>query len=231
MADKAQRPILKGLVMAATVIVALALLLAAALRWRENGWGALVWLAAFVATFAIRTPHAKRNRANIVVDARKGLDEILLLTAMFLAMMVLPLLHLAVGGFGFADYSLPDWATAIGALAQPAYLWLFWRSHADLGRNWSPGLEVRDGHQLVAKGIYARIRHPMYAAIWISALAQPLLIHNWIAGFLVVPAFAVMWFLRVPNEEALMRGRFGDAWDEYCTRTGRLFPKRGALNR
>lgn len=78
----------------------------------------------------------------------------------------------------------------------------------------------------MTNGVYGRIRHPMYAAIWISTLAQPLLIHNWIAGFLVIPAFAAMWFLRVPNEEAMMRARFGDAWDAYCVRAGRLFPKR-----
>ena len=100
------------------------------------------------------------------------------------------------------------------------------RSHADLGRNWSPGLEVRDAHELVTTGIYDRIRHPMYAAIWISALTQPLLIHNWIAGFLVIPAFAAMWFIRVPNEEAMMRARFGEAWDAYCARAGRLLPRR-----
>jgi len=31
--------------------------------------------------------------------------------------------------------------------------------------------------------------------------------------------------LRVPREEALMRQTFGDAYDEYCRRTGRLLPK------
>jgi protein-S-isoprenylcysteine O-methyltransferase Ste14 len=65
----------------------------------------------------------------------------------------------------------------------------------------------------------------MYAAIWLAVLTQPLLIHNWIAGALVVPAFAVMWFLRVPREEALMRQTFGKAYDDYCVRTGRLLPR------
>lgn len=222
------RSMLTSLPAIVTMLVALALLVLAVLRWRDNGWGVLVWLAAFIAMSAIRTPHSIRNRANVVVEARKDATEILLLTAMFAAMMVLPLIHLATGLFAFADYALPDWATAIGAIAQIPFLWLFWRSHADLGRNWSPGLEVHDAHKLVTNGVYARIRHPMYAAIWISALAQPLLIHNWIAGFLVVPAFAAMWFIRVPNEEALMRQRFGTAWDAYCIRAGRLLPKRAS---
>jgi protein-S-isoprenylcysteine O-methyltransferase Ste14 len=56
-------------------------------------------------------------------------------------------------------------------------------------------------------------------------LTQPLLIHNWVAGVLVIPAFAAMWRLRVPREEAMMRQAFGAAYDEYCRRTGRLLPK------
>lgn len=221
----ARQPMIRSFPMVATLVLAVGLFVLAALRWRENGWGSLVWLTVFVAMIAIRTPHSLRNRANVIVEARKDATETLLLVAMFAAMMVLPLFHLATGAFAFADYSLPAWAVWTGVIAQLPSVWLFWHSHADLGRNWSPGLEVRDEHALVTYGIYARIRHPMYAAIWISALAQPLLIPNWIAGPLVVPAFAAMWFLRVPKEEAMMRQTFGAAYGEYCARTGRLFPR------
>ncbi|WP_205027995.1 protein-S-isoprenylcysteine O-methyltransferase [Oleisolibacter albus] len=201
------------------------LLTAALLRWQANGWGALVWLAAFLVMVLIRTPHSVRNRANIIVQSRRDSQETALLAGMFLTMMVLPLVHLSTGLFLFADYRLPGWITLIGAVLQIPFLWLFWRSHADLGRNWSPGLEVHLHHRLVTEGVYARIRHPMYAAIWISALTQPLLIQNWIAGSLVIPAFAAMWYLRVPREEALMRARFGAAYDAYADRSGRLWPK------
>lgn len=223
--ENSRRSMTTSLSAIATMIGAAVLLVLAVLRWRENGWGALVWLAAFIAMCAVRLPHSVRNKANVVVEARKDQLEILLLVGMFLTMMVLPSLQLASGAFAFADYRLPDWATWIGALVQLPFLWLFWRSHDDLGRNWSPALELREDHGLVTKGVYARVRHPMYAAIWISALTQPLLIHNWIAGFLVIPAFAAMWFLRVPNEEAMMRRRFGAAYEEYCGRAGRLFPR------
>lgn len=229
MAGESERSMVRGLPAMATGVAALALLILALLRWRDNGWGALVWLAAFVAMTAIRLPHSLRNRANNVVDARKDATEQLLLTAMFLAMMLLPLLYLATPFLSFANYRLPQGLTALGAALQLPGLWLFWRSHADLGRNWSPGLEVREGHGLVTGGIYGRIRHPMYAAIWISALAQPLLIHNWIAGALVVPAFAAMWFLRTPREEAMMHQQFGKEWEAYCERTGRLWPRTGAI--
>ena len=215
----------KSVTMSVTLLLFVGLLVLVALRWSKIEWGALVWFASFVAMMLIRMPYAAKSRGNAVTVARKGLDERILLVAMFGSEGVLPLLQLATGIFDFANYPLADTITAIGVLLQLPFLVLFWLSHADLGRNWSPGLEVRESHELVTNGIYARIRHPMYAAIWISALAQPLLIHNWIAGFLVVPSFAAMWLIRVPREEAMMRETFGTAYDAYCRQTGRLFPR------
>jgi protein-S-isoprenylcysteine O-methyltransferase Ste14 len=224
-----RRSMMASLPVAVTTLVGVALLVAASamLCRRGVGWGAFVWLAGSVALVAIRTPHMARNRTNRIVVRRRDGSEFWLFTGMFLAILVLPLVHLMTGLFAFADYVLPDWATAAGAALQIPVLWLFRRSHADLGRNWSPGLEVREGHGLVTRGVYARIRHPMYAALWLSALAQPLLIHNWIAGFLAIPAFAAMWAVRVPHEEAMMRERFGDAYDAYAARTGRVIPRIG----
>nr|WP_271300895.1 isoprenylcysteine carboxylmethyltransferase family protein [Sphingomonas sp. CV7422] len=95
------------------------------------------------------------------------------------------------------------------------------------GRNWSPGLELREGHRLVTGGVYALWRHPMYVSIWLAAFCQPLLVHNLIAGLLVVPAFAAMWWLRVPQEEAMMRHQFGEHYARYCVWVGRLWPRLG----
>lgn len=187
--------------------------------------GELFWLAGMIAMVGIRMPHHSRNQANAVEADAHDLGEKLLLTGMWLASMILPLVAIATPWLDFATYALPSAATPIGAILLVPYLWLFWRSHADLGRNWSPGLEVRAEHELVTNGIYAHIRNPMYAAIWLGAFAQALLVQNWIGGFLVVPAFLAMWVIRVPREEAMMRARFGAAWDAYVARTGRLLPR------
>jgi protein-S-isoprenylcysteine O-methyltransferase Ste14 len=53
-----------------------------------------------------------------------------------------------------------------------AALLLSYRSHADLGQNWSVTLELRAGHQLIRHGVYRSIRHPMYASIRLWCLAQ-----------------------------------------------------------
>ena len=203
----------------------------AVLAWwwfdRPFDLGHIAWLIGFAGMLAIRIPHHSRNQQNAVEADAHDISERLLLTGMWLASMVLPFLAIATPWFDAFDYRLPDMTTWIGLALLVPYLWLFWRSHADLGRNWSPGLEVRTEHELVTRGVYAQIRNPMYAAIWLGAFAQALLIQNWIGGFAVIPAFAAMWFIRVPREEAMMRRRFGAAWDAYVARSGRLLPRVG----
>ncbi len=220
-----RRSMMSRLSVVVSMVAGVAMLVIAAVLRRDTGRGGLIWLAGTLAAILIRVPHVLRNRSNTIVDYRKSGGEMWLFLGMFATGVVLPFLDLMTGMFHFADYRLPVWATDIGAVLQIPSLWLFWRSHRDLGRNWSPGLEVREDHGLVTQGIYARIRHPMYAAIWLSSLAQPLLIHNFVAGALVIPAFALMSMLRIPREEAMMRERFGMAYRDYTSHTGRFIPK------
>ncbi len=226
-ASPSSKSMTRSLVGSLILLFGILLVALAIWNWRANGWEAMVWLVCFVLQLAIRIPQTRRVRDNAILVDRKDRAEQLALLGMFTAMMFLPLLQLATGIFALADYALPVWAAIVGALVQLPFLWLFWRSHADLGMNWSPGLELRENHSLVTTGVYARIRHPMYAALWLSALAQPLLIQNWIAGVLAIPAIAALWVVRMPREEAMMRDKFGADYDAYCRRVGRLWPKLG----
>lgn len=185
----------------------------------------LVFFAGFVVFYWIR--HVFINRTKLekkVVRRMDGLEKALL-AGMAPGTLLLPLLYLFTPWLSFADYTLPPALPWLGAVMMAVSLWLFWRSHADLGQNWSVSLELRDRHELVSSGIYRSIRHPMYASIWLWALAQGMLLHNWLAGWSVVPAFAAMYFLRVPREEALMCEQFGDQYRDYMRRTGRLWPR------
>ena len=137
----------------------------------------------------------------------------------------LPIVHLATGWLSFANYSVPFWVPILGAVTLVPTLYLFWRSHKDLGRNWSVTTEIREEHVLVTNGVYKSVRHPMYTAIWLLFLMQPLLVHNWIAGLSGPIAFGIMYVIRVPYEEAMMREQFGKAYEDYCARSGRLVPK------
>ena len=65
----------------------------------------------------------------------------------------------------------------------------------------------------------------MYASIWLWGIAQGMLLQNWLAGWSVLPVFAVMYFVRLPREEQMMCERFGEQYREYTRQTGRLFPR------
>ena len=182
-------------------------------------------LGYLVPIIAIRGPHIKAKKTQTFRQDRKvGSD-----TAAFVLTTVgnafVPLLFIVSPVFWFADYESPLWAGIVGAVLLIPGHWFFYRSHRDLGENWSPVLEVREGHTLVTGGIYRRIRHPMYTSVWLFVIAQALLLPNWIAGFGGLIPFTFLYFLRVGKEERLMLEEFGDEYAEYRKGTGRLFPK------
>jgi protein-S-isoprenylcysteine O-methyltransferase Ste14 len=101
---------------------------------------------------------------------------------------------------------------------------LFYRVHIELGRNWSDSLEVREQHALVTHGLYRYVRHPMYTAFFMWALAQALLLPNWIAGPAGLVGFGTLFLFRVGREEQMMLDSFGDEYRAYMKRTARLIP-------
>lgn len=189
-----------------------------------NPWfGRGAFLAIFVLSILIRAPHDTRRKEVKVVESRRSVLEIVLLAAVAIGHGLLPLISLTPL-LGFAEYPLHPGALAAGIVIGCAALWLFHRSHADLGTNWSPTLEVRQGHELVTRGVYARIRHPMYAAIFLIVLAQALLVSNAVAGPAGFVAFALMFLLRFRKEERMMVEKFGQQYLDYAARTKRLIP-------
>ena len=155
--------------------------------------------------------------------------ENLLMIPVFLGMQVTPAVYILSSWLDFADYSLPLWAgrtaAAVGALSFLLAIWLLWRSHADLGENFSPELKIKKEHNLITTGIFKTLRHPMYAAHWFWALGQALLLQNWIAGPAFLIAFIPLYAARVPREEAMMIENFGDEYRQLMSSTGRVFPK------
>jgi protein-S-isoprenylcysteine O-methyltransferase Ste14 len=188
----------------------------------------LVFLAGFGVYVALRGHFQNRVVGEAVVAHRHSARDRVLLVFVAIGCVFLPVLYLATPCLDFAAYTTPAPVSWSGGVVMVAAVWLFWRSHADLGRQWSVTLELRDQHQLITHGVYARVRHPMYAAIWLFSLAQALLLANWLAGWSAIVAFGTLYFARVGNEERMLADHFGDAWRAYCSRTGRLVPRFGA---
>ncbi|NJP21827.1 MAG: isoprenylcysteine carboxylmethyltransferase family protein [Hydrococcus sp. CRU_1_1] len=185
----------------------------------------ILFVSGIVAWSIIRYPYEKRNRQNKIVDERKLKLQPLLLLFALMGMLMLPIVDTFTSWLSFADYKLPIWANCVGILLYFVATGLYWKTHRDLGRNWSPTLQLREGHTLITTGIYKNIRHPMYTSIWLWCLAQPLLLQNYIAGLAGLITFGIIYFLRVSKEEKMMLDRFGDKYFNYMKHTGRILPK------
>jgi len=189
-----------------------------------NPWFAkAVVILATIVMVAIRAPHGHRSRTVKVVKSRKGSLEVVLLILVWVGFFV-PIVWIATPVLASADYPLHPASLIAGSLMLALGLWLFHRSHADLGTNWSITLEVRESHRLVTEGIYRRVRHPMYLALFVYSVGQCLVLPNWLAGPSYLLAMLLLFTLRVGPEERMMREEFGADYDAYASRTNRLVP-------
>ena len=183
----------------------------------------VIFFVGFVVGSVIRKVYTFRCRGSKATKKRKSLVDIILISAAGVG-MALPLFYLFLPWLDFANYDLPGWLGWIGTVVFAMALFLLWRSHADLGRNWSATLQIRQEHSLITDGIYRHIRHPMYAAHLLWAIAQGLLLENWLAGWAFLVIFVPFYLLRVPKEEKMMLEQFGQEYRQYISRTGRMIP-------
>jgi protein-S-isoprenylcysteine O-methyltransferase Ste14 len=186
-------------------------------------WAKAAVLLASATMVAIRAPHGQRSRNVKVLESRRGRLELGLLTLAWLGFFV-PLVWVFSPLFARADYRLRPFAFLAGVASLALGLWIFHRSHADLGTNWSLTLELRENHRLVTEGVYRRVRHPMYLGLFVYAAGQALVLPNWLAGPSYLLSFGLLFAFRLRPEEAMMRERFGSEYDAYRTRTWRLLP-------
>ncbi len=184
-----------------------------------------IYFIALIIEIIIRVPLERKRKQEKMSERRVTRQEQILLGLLTLGGFIVPLIYAATNWLDFADYRLPTWAGWLGALLTAGALFVFWRAHADLGLNWSPSLEIREKHELITRGIYGVIRHPMYASQWLLVIAQPLLLQNWIAGFLNLLVFIPFYLLRVKAEEQLMLEKFGNQYQAYMQRVDAVLPK------
>jgi protein-S-isoprenylcysteine O-methyltransferase Ste14 len=157
-------------------------------------------------------------------EGGRGLGEGLVLGAVLVGIWLLPAVYLFTHRLSALDYALPGWAAWPAIAVFVLGLLLRLRAQLDLGRAWSPTVELGARHRLVTAGVYARI-HPLYASLILWAIAQPVLLQNLLAGWVGPLAVALIWLVRVPAEERMMVERFGEEYLQYTERTGRVIPR------
>ncbi len=191
-----------------------------------NVWFAkIAVLSSLLAYLFIRWPHGRRSGAARVAEDRKSRLEIGLLILATVGTTLVPVLWMTTRLFAFADYRLYPLPYALGLGMMVVGLWLFYRSHTDLGTNWSVTLQMRENHGLVTSGVYSVIRHPMYSSMFLLGIAQLLFLPNWVAGPAYLLSFGVLYMFRVRAEERMMLDHFGTEYEQYMRKAGRLVPQ------
>lgn len=177
-----------------------------------------------VGWYVIRFPYARRSRRTPVARGARDPRDIALLSVSATGLILLPLLYVATGFPRFAGYPFRPIQAWFGVFVALMSLAMFRLTHRALGRNWSVSLDVREQHTLVTAGVYGRVRHPMYTAFWLWAVAQALLLPNWVVGCAGLVGFGILFFGRVAREERMMLESFGDEYRAYMSQTYRIIP-------
>ena len=187
------------------------------------GWRELIgipWIA-FVAYWAIAAMRTRRAEKEEPATSRYGVVSLL---AIGYALLFFE--GTRVGVLGERIMSPSSWpeiaGLALTCLGIGLALWA--RSH--LGANWSARITIKEGHELIRTGPYARLRHPIYSGLDLATIGTAMVIDQW--GCILGVAFVVVaYWIKARKEESMLTARFGDAFRDHCRHTGFLFPKFG----
>ncbi len=168
----------------------------------------------------VRVPAVVRQRSSVERRA-EGRER-------WLPLLVIPLnFGLPLAALALRLGELPwDWTAlrVVGLLSSGYAAIMLLSAAATLGRFLRPEAVVLKDHELVTRGPYRIVRHPIYSgnlALWLGAALATLnllLLATW-------PLLLLGSRLELAAEERLLAARFGAAWQRYAARTAPLLPR------
>lgn len=183
----------------------------------------LTYLVSVVVAWIIRFQQIRKyKRAS---KSRISPRELLIMFVWFLVSHVILEIYCCTPILTFADYSLITPIKILGIDVFIVALWLLRQSHIDLDRNWFPIVEIQTDQTLMTQGVYGYLQHPMYSTHLLWGLAQGSLISNWLVGYLGSITFAILYFVRFPQEEKLIEEYFGQEYINYRHKIGAVIQK------
>ena len=92
-----------------------------------------------------------------------------------------------------------------------------------IGSNWSGRVTLKEDHELIQRGPYRLVRHPIYSGLTLMLVATALLLGRAGAFAGVVLIFAGFW-IKMAQEEQLMMRTFPERYADYRRRVKRIIP-------
>ena len=114
------------------------------------------------------------------------------------------------------------WVLAGAVLALAGVLICFW-ARAILGSNWSGTVTIKQNHELILRGPYSFVRHPIYTGLLIALLGSSI-VYGYARCFIGVFICGFALWLKSQTEERFMIQQFGEEYAQYRQRTRALVP-------
>lgn len=110
-------------------------------------------------------------------------------------------------------------ADALALVGLAITLW----ARRTLGANWSAQVALKENHEIIERGPYSRVRHPIYSGLSLMLLGLAVYVATWSGVAIVVLSVVGFWF-KARREEALLTKHFGETYPAYMRRTKMLIP-------
>ena len=121
----------------------------------------------------------------------------------------------------FVPHTVPVYSIGLALCVAGAALAIW--SRAILGANWSAQVQIKQGHELIVRGPYALVRHPIYTGLIGLFAGNAVMVGDW-RGVVAVAIVVVSFWRKYLLEERLMTQEFGQSYRDYRKRTWPLFP-------
>jgi protein-S-isoprenylcysteine O-methyltransferase Ste14 len=109
--------------------------------------------------------------------------------------------------------SLAGVAAGVTAAGLVVALW----ARAVLGRNWSGAIVLKEHHELIDRGPYAFVRHPIYTGVLLMVLGVVTVSGTWAGVILFATMFAGL-IVKARREERLLTKHFPEVYPLYRAR-------------
>jgi len=117
-----------------------------------------------------------------------------------------------------------DILLAVASLMGVASIALCHLAARTLGKQWSMAARVVAEHELVQQGPFGVVRNPIYLAMFGLLLQAGLVVSTWEATAPAVVVFLIGTWIRIHEEETILRRQFGAAFDAYARRVPAFIP-------
>jgi protein-S-isoprenylcysteine O-methyltransferase Ste14 len=93
-----------------------------------------------------------------------------------------------------------------------------------LGSNWSGTVTIKTNHQLIRRGPYRWIRHPIYTGM-LAALLATAMIQGLLSGMIGFAFVFLALYRKARREESFLSQEFGEGFSEHRQHTGMFLPR------